>query len=634
MSAAYDMFADEYDAEVVNAERVQWPSPQWRGRILELARDVVGLRVLDANQIDALLEYQNNPDAAILYCTGQKCGKTETMVVTDVYDLATERDVQIWLYAPKIDHTKAVHWPRFSKYILAAYHPCSECMPAHRAWCALVDVDPLDETLRPERCHKCSPLIESRLKDQKKPHLGRVSEWLNDTDPEAGLRTPYGQSIRAYTGRKEGSKGGFSAPHGKLRLKADECSDISKIDRETWAGNAVGGAKLFACGNLLHVTGWFADAYRPNTKEAPRWSKRIQCSSRLSPNCQGRIEWSDGAVTENGRWVLFPGGTNKRPLGYVDAPHNSNTRPIPGMATPKKIEENLKAWKGTNLIAARIDAVAPPIVEGQLAGSELVGMAERRWPANDPDGVLQFGVDVARMRDKLIIAPRRGNSIRELIGEKLGDDDYSRAVDMLLEARAKYIRPHERNPRLVYDASGKEGQRFGQELRARKADELFDVYPIYSTFRPKNCKLYDKKRDELACHFAEWLKFGSIPTDSELEAEIEATTAKRVEVSYGSAGNRWEVQRVITNDDLRPILGRSPDKRNACELAVWDVDGSEMLELPKAESVAPSPVETRPDAPQAKRKPAPMPANDIEDEQPANIYERQAQVYREMWGQP
>ena len=56
-----------------------------------------------------------------------------------------------------------------------------------------------------------------------------------------------------------------------------------------------------------------------------------------------------------------------------------------------------------------------------------------------------------------------------------------------------------------------------------------------------------------------------------------------------------------------------------------------MLELPKVDAAAPSPVETRPDAPQAKRKPAPMPANDI-DEQPANIYERQAMVYRECGG--
>jgi hypothetical protein len=631
MSAAYDMFAEGIEDEAVDASRIQWPSTAWRGRILELARDVVGLRSLDVNQIAALDEYQKNPDAAILYCTGQKLGKTETMVVTDVYDLATERDVQIWLYAPKIDHTKAVHWPRFSKYILAAYYPCEACMPAHRAWCALVETDPLDETPRPERCPNCSPLIESRLKDPKKPQLGRVSDWLNDTDPEAGLRTPHGQSIRAYTGRKEGSKGGFSGR--KLRLKADECSDISKLDRETWAGNAVGGAKLFACGNLLHATGWFAEAYRTGTKEADRWPKRIQCSSRLSPNCHGRIEWSDGAITENGRWLLFPGGSTKRPLGYVDAPHNDDTRPIPGMATPKKIEENLKAWRGTNLVCARIDAVAPTIVEGQLTPTSRVIAAEQRWSPDEPNGILQFGVDVARVRDKFVIVPRRGNSIREYIEEVLGDDDYGRAVQMLFDARTKYIRPHERNPRLVYDASGKEGKRFRQELEARNASDLFDIYPIYSTFKPRDCELYDKKRDELACNFAEWLKYGSLPVNAELEAEIEATTAERIEVSYGSSGRKWPVQRVISNDELRKPdkLGRSPDKRNACELAVWDVDGSE-----KTENAPPEPKATLPDSPQAKTAPAPAkkrskPAND--DFEPIDAYGGADSMLSALWGQ-
>jgi hypothetical protein len=571
--------AQKARAKDVEAAKVVLPSQVWRGRILEFSRDWLGIRSLALHQRDVLEEYQRNDNAAILVCTGQKMGKTECIAIAALYDFATEALVKCWLYGPKIDHTEAVVWPRIALYAINGFYPCIRCMPAHRAWCKLIEVDPLDETPRPERCQQCTPLIPSELKDPKKPERGRVSDWLNPTDAEAGLRAPDGRSVRAYTGRKEGSKGGFS---GKLRLFADECSDISKVDRETWAGNLVGGGKVMGFGNLLYPHGWFAEAFRENTKEAARWTKRIQKSSRYSPNCQGTIRWSDGVVTAN---------DNAGP-------------PIRGMATPEGIEKNLRAWAGTNYVCARIDAQPPKIVEGQLAGIELVATAERRWPANEPDGILQFGVDVARIRDKYIIAPRRGNSIRELIGEKLGDDDYSRAVDMLFDARAKYIRLHERKPRLVYDASGKEGQRFGQELRARKAEDHFEVYAVYSTFAPKNRKLYDKRRDELACHFAEWLKFGSIPSDTELEAEIEATVSKRVEVSYGSSGNRWEVQRVITNDELRPILGRSPDKRNACELAVWDVDGSEVVEAPAMPDATP----TRPDAPQAKRA---EPANDV-----------------------
>lgn len=593
MSAAHKL-AQRARARDVDAARVRWPDPAWRGRIIEFARDVLGIRTLASHQREILEAYQADENAAILGCTGQKDGKTESLIISDAYDFATEPSVKVWLYAPKVDHTNAVHWPRFVPMMLGAYLPCQACRSAHEAWCALMDADPLDETRRPDRCPSCSPLIPSTLKNPKRPELGRVSEWLNATDAEAGLRAPDGRSVRAYTGRKEGSKGGFS---GKLRLKADECSDIPDLDRETWAGNLVGGGKLMGFGNLLHFHGWFANAFKPSSKEAARWTKRVQLSSRLSPNCRGRIHWSDGAVTENGRWLAFPGGSTKRPLGYVDNPHAPDERPIRGMATPEGIEKNLKAWAGSNYIPARIDAVPPEIVVGQLASMGRVAAAEQRWPIEEPAGILQFGVDVARVRDKFVIAPRRGNSIRELIAEVLGEDDYARAVDMLFEASAKYRRPHERKPRLVYDASGKEGQRFRKELDARKASDHFDVYPIYSTFKPKNCKLYDKKRDELACHFAEWLKFGSIPADAELEAEIEATTAKRVEVSYASAGNRWEVQRVITNDELRPILGRSPDKRNACELAAWDVDGSE--------TVSPEPTATESPAPNR------IPANDL-----------------------
>lgn len=587
MSAA-ESFYDDFDAEIVDAGRIKLPSPVWRGRIIEFSRDWCGIRILADHQREILEEYQRNDSAAILVCTGQKMGKTECIAIAALYDFATEALVKCWLYGPKVDHTEAVVWPRIALYAINAYYPCAECMPAHREWCALVETDPLDETPRPERCPRCTPLIPSELKDPKKPERGRVSEWLSPTDAESGLRAPDGRSVRAYTGRKEGSKGGFS---GKLRLFADECSDISKADRETWAGNLVGGGKIMGFGNLLYPHGWFAEAFRDGTKEAARWTKRIQKSSRYSPNCRGTIRWSDGVVTTN---------DNAGP-------------PIRGMATQEGIEKNLRAWAGTNLVCARIDAQPPKIVEGQLAGSERVGNAERRWSANEPDGILQFGVDVARVRDKLIIAPRRGNSIRELVGGVLGDDDYSGAVDLLLETRARYIRPHERKPRLVYDASGKEGQRFGKELAARKADELFDIYPIYSTFKPRNHKLYDKKRDELACYFLEtFLSYGSIPTDSELEAEIEATTSKRIEVSYGSSGNKWPVTQVITNDALRPILGRSPDKRNACELAAWDVEGTDIQESP-----APSETETNPGTPQAilaeskKAKRHETPANDF-----------------------
>lgn len=581
--------------------RVTFPSPLFKGRIVEFARDVLGIRSLASHQVEILEEYASNETASILVCTGQKKGKTECEVISDAYDFATERDVKVWLYAPKVDHTNAVHWPRFSKYVIEAYLPCKACRPAHEAWCALVEGDPLDETPRPERCPNCSPLIPSELKDPKRPELGRVSSWLNPTDAEAGLRAPDGRSIRAYTGRKEGAKGGFS---GKLRLKGDEGSDISDVDRETWAGNLQGGGKLMVFGNLLHVHGWFAQAFRPNSKEGSRWSKVVQRSSRLSPNCRGRIEWSDGAVTENGRWIRFPGGGTTRPPGYVDNPHGPNDRPIRGMATPARIEENLRAWKGTNLIAARIDAVPPGIVAGQLAPMHLVAAAGQRWASTRAEGRLQIGVDVARSRDKLAMAARRGRKIIELRAEALGQDDHAMGARLVVDFALEHKAPHGPPPLVVFDKSGREGQDFAREL-AKYAGKV-EAVGIVATHKPRDWKRYDRRRDELAFGFVAWLRDGAVPPDAELEAELDVTTSEEVEVAYGGSGMKWRVARVIDNDEIRKILGRSPDKRNACELAVADVDGGEAPVVEAEASAEESP------APRRSRRAA-RPAQDDDD---------------------
>jgi hypothetical protein len=182
----------------------------------------------------------------------------------------------------------------------------------------------------------------------------------------------------------------------------------------------------------------------------------------------------------------------------------------------------------------------------------------------------------------------------------------------------------------VYDQTGPEGEAFRKELYAQKADQFFDIYAVQMGAPPRNRKLFDKRRDELADFFAKWLKHGAIPTNANLQAQLEVTTGKNVEVSYGTAGHKWEVLRVLTNDELRRFLdGESPDERNACELATWDVDGSEAHEAPPPETPAAAP--TRPDAPQAKRL---APANDVhESMDDLDMSDRLDAFTRMSWGQ-
>jgi hypothetical protein len=573
MSAAYDIFADDVDDLAVDASRIKWPAPSWRGRHFELARDLLGYRSLERLQKQIIAAYYAHDRAKIAACTGQKRGKTEVEIICILVDFATEPNLNYFLFAPKIDHTNEVLWPRLAKVAVAAYYPCADCMPAHRTWCSLVEVDPLDETPRPERCANCSPLIPSDWKNPKDHSEGRVSEWLNPEKSEGGLRAPDGRIVRGYAARKLGAKGGLS---GVVRIGSDESNDIDDETEDSWDGNLMGGGKRLSFGNLLNgFTRWFGKAFAANKNE---YTATFRESSRLSQNCRGRIHWSDGAITEDGRWILFPGGSTKRPVGCLDNPHEPNARPIKGIADVIGIEAYLNGGKRSkNLVAARVDAEAPVIVDGQLVSLARLTEAEKRWtPAVDGEGVLQLGVDVARMRDRLAIAVRRGNTIVEIFAEALGQEDHVRGVEIVIEYGKKYRRPHERKPRLVYDVTGPEGKSFRRELQAQNAAEHFDIHSVEMGNPPKNRGEFDKCRDELAIGFAEWLRHGAIPINTRLESQLENMTAKRVEVSYGLSGAKWTVSRVPTNDEMRNLLGgESPDEFDACKLAVLDVDGSE-----------------------------------------------------------
>lgn len=548
----------------VEGGRVMWPSLAWRGRHKEFLRDVLGMRFFAAHQHEIVDAYYSAERVEIVVCTGQKLGKTEAQLVCALFDFATVRDLNGIVVAPKIDWTAQVWWPRFVTLALGAFLPCAACLSAHEAWIALVNKNPLDETPRPVRCVNCSPLIPSKAVDPKHPELGRVSEWLDNADPENGLVAPDGRRIRAYTSRKLGGKGGIS---GAVRFYLDESSDIEDETRAAVAGNMTGGGKMIALGNMLWLHGWFYRAFRPENRG--KHTLEYQKSSRFSPNIPiGKIEWPDGKITEK---------TKSEP-------------PIRGMADLEGVTKNIASWLGTSLVAARIDATAPDLVEGQIIPSSTVAAAEKRWtPDDDESGVLQVGVDVARMRDPIAIAARRGKKIFHLHSEVLGESDHARGVELVTGMLLALRRPHERSSRLVFDQSGPEGEAFRKELdlwrvaHPEHADKL-TFHGVQMGGKPNQTRIYKQRRDEIVFGFAQWLKTGAVPPSAILEAEIDATTSKRAKVKFYNT--EWEVHEVISNDDMRQALGRSPNERDACMLAVIDLDGSEQNNQPSAPAPA------------------------------------------------
>lgn len=364
-------------------------------------------------------------------------------------------------------------------------------------------------------CAYCSPIGEA--------------SWWND-DCTKGLRAPDGREIFGYTARKKGGLGGFSGPAQLFGF--DEASDVDEDVFESMHGNSAGGARGLLTGNPLRLAGEF---YASRHHKKKFYSFIAEISSEEVPNCTG-----------------------KEPA-------------VLGLALPEWVTKCAAMWgRDSDLFRSRVLGRDPKAPEGQLVALDAMTAAEERWGAIEGVGPLQLGVDVGKTGDPLTVAPRRGRKIFEVRATVPGD--HATGAEYVRGVAQEYRKLHERKPRVVYDASGKEGIEFGQELR--RFDGEIEIYPVVMTHKPRDIRKYDKMRDEVAWHFAAWLKGGgAIPADATLEGEIGVTRAKAVEISFASA--RWEVSRVITNEEVKAILGRSPNHRNACELAVWAVDLSE-----------------------------------------------------------
>jgi len=364
---------------------------------------------------------------------------------------------------------------------------------------AKIEADPL----RPPRpCEFCSPLGDP--------------DWIGH-DPTKGLRAPDGREIFAYTARKPDAIGGLSGP--EMLFVFDEASGIDDAVFEAMKGNEAGGVRKLLLGNPLRTVGEFYNSHH-RSKKFYTYVSRI--SSEDTPNAR------------------------------------TGERRIPGLATREWVEKRAEEWgRDSVLYAVRVKGEFPRYEEGQIVGVDVVGAAEQRWESASEDGYLQLGVDVAFNGDLAVIATRRARKILEIIPiDKAGNEDVL-AEHVISVARSRRQR-HERKPVVCFDSNGP-GAKLLSALR--RFDAEIDIVPVNGTAAPRRPREYKQLRDEIACHFADWLKNGgAIPEDGKLEGELMHTRV------FDAGGGR---KRVSSNDEIRRVLGRSPDRRNACELAVW-----------------------------------------------------------------
>lgn len=358
--------------------------------------------------------------------------------------------------------------------------------------------------------------------------LGPREGW--NEDPTTGLQSADGRrEILAYTAQNLDALGGLSG--SKMVFIFEEAGGIKPTFYEAMKGNAAGGVTWILCGNPLHTSGEQYDAH--HTKGA----------------LYTHVQESDSEEGPNVR---------------------AGAKLVPGLATREWVETCAADWgRDSSPFLIRVKGKYPKYEPGQLLRNDDVAASMERWSSTPFKGRLQIGVDVAFTGDDAAIAPRRGYKILE-VRAFTGTDPDALADEVAHTARS-LREPHEQKPLVTYDAQGKTGRDFGASLR-RYEDEL-EIIPVYGNGRPKDSRRYYMRRDEIAHGFAYWVKRGgALPPDAKLEGEIARLVARPVSKTDQRA-------KTPTNEEVKVVLGRSPDRRNACELACTDAIAE--LELAK-----------------------------------------------------
>ncbi len=350
--------------------------------------------------------------------------------------------------------------------------------------------------------------------------------------PEGGLVSTDGsRQVIGVGGRDIEAVAGLSG--GNMLTIIDEASHMAENKAQAFAGNTLGGGSLMFLSQPTRNEGPFFDAFH------------------------GQREF----------WQLFHLDAEKIAQWHGDYQKRTRQR-IPGVAETYKVEEAREMYgesspfwllrvKGQWLVNELGRGIPMHVIEAAIA----------RWAAADDAGLLSIGLDPAGTGDdKTAFALARGAKLLHVATfANLSEDEIIAKLRVFLQ---RYRRDGE-IPQVCLDVDGPIGSKLGYKLNpiaddllANRPREAFRVYAVKpSTPATRRPDLYERTRDELYAWCGEWMKTAAIPDDHELQVELHTPT--------------WEVllkgtQRKMTKDDIRAKIGRSPDKGDAVELAVWN----------------------------------------------------------------
>ncbi len=267
-------------------------------------------------------------------------------------------------------------------------------------------------------------------------------------------------------------------------------------------------------------------------------------------------EVSEGALTDSDTeilWCCFGNptqNTGRFRECFGKFKHRWITRQIDSRTVKISNKGQIDKWildygEDSDFVRVRVRGVFPSTSANALFGPEECDESSaREYPLGSQDhAAIILGVDVARQGDdSSAIVKRQGKVAWPIRMMKIPDT-------MLVASQVAQEMDASRADACFVDESGGYGAGVVDALRQINRD------PIGVQFGGKATDArYFNKRSEMYFELSKWVKAGGkLPDDPELKEELCATT-------YSFQGDKF---RLCSKDDIKEVIGRSPDKADA-----------------------------------------------------------------------
>lgn len=333
------------------------------------------------------------------------------------------------------------------------------------------------------------------------------------------------REIVGFTAREAEAVAGVSGAH--LLYLLDEASGIPEAIFEAIEGNRAGGAWIVLASNPTRTEGEFFESFHAKSG----LYRTVSISSEDSPN------------------VI------------------AGEAIIPGLATLEWVDEKRIEWGVESpLFKIRVKGDFVVKEDGKILSVHAITESEGRWSDTPGTGRLHLGVDPAGpglAGDETAIAVRRGQRIDELLTWRGLSEDA--IVVQIFGTLDKHRRASSLKPVVAIDREGPIGSALFYRLQSylETNDNAFTLVGLKASDHAfRRGDLYDRVRDMLWANLANWvLNGGAVVTDTKLAKELH--TPSWFQHLNGKL-------KVTPKDEIKKLIGRSPDRADAIALSVWD----------------------------------------------------------------